>query len=185
MQRASEKSVAEQKKKVNFLTARRVFGIIPLMRFGRTEKRNTIRRFGTAFAAVLVWLFVCAAPAFAFVSPAAGQSAPCPENPAKSVRTGVSQIPAAESGQTLENLSAQKLPVASDETESGRVYATGDLSPSHEKTPGPKLSAFMENAGLAHLFTNHSSAVFFSDKEAEASSLTIIHFLHDQDGLKG
>ena len=152
--------------------------------------RNTAKRLGTAFFAVLIWLSVCLVPAFALTpaDAAAGQRAALSGDFRQGAATGVlpdlSDLPEALPLQTLENPSRQTAPVASDETESGMAYVTGNTASVHEKTSAPKLSVFMENAGLSHLFVNHTSAVFFSDKEAEASHLFIIHFLHDQDGLK-
>ena len=161
------------------------------MSFFGNDRRNTAKRLGTAFAAVLVWLSVCLVPAFAFTSAdvPVGQTAALSGGFRQDAVAGV--LPAipgrseAAPRQTLENMPRQCFPVASNETDSSRAYVTGNAASAHEKTPAPKLSVFMENAGLSHLFVNHTSAVFFSDKEAEAIHLFIIHFLHDQDGLKG
>ena len=158
------------------------------MKYFCAVKKDMTRRLGTVFAAVLILLSVCAVPAFGAVPEETGHRSISFIPGQQSTSALVSgQQPASPFAprQTIENFSKHEIPVASDETGGSRVYATGNNSANHEKAPGPKLSAFMENAGLSHLFSVHTSAVFFSDKEAEACSLTVIHYLHDQDGLKG
>lgn len=181
------------------------------MRFG-TEKKDMVRRLGTVFAAVFMWLSVCTAPltggASAHSFPAAGSSAAdfsaagvfaagggahdgaSIDVPVRIDAADISRaIPQEASplvpAQTIANQARQQAPAGAGNTKGSRVFASGNPSGGNEKAPGPRLSAFMANAGLTHLFTNHTSAVFFSDKEAKACSLTVIQYLHAQDGLKG
>ena len=177
-----------------------------VMRFG-TEKKDMVRRLGTVFAAVFMWLSVCTAPltgsASAHSFPAAGPSAAGVFAAGGGAHDGASidvpvRIDAADisraipqeasplvPAQTIANQARQQAPAGAGNTKGSRVFASGNPSGGNEKAPGPRLSAFMANAGLTHLFTNHTSAVFFSDKEAKACSLTVIQYLHAQDGLKG
>lgn len=176
------------------------------MWFG-TEKKDMVRRLGTVFAAVFMWLSVCTAPltgsASAHSFPAAGPSAAGVFAAGGGAHDGASidvpvRIDAADisraipqeasplvSGQAITNQARQQAPAGAGNTKGSRVFASGHSSGGNEKAPGPRLSAFMANAGLTHLLSNHTSAVFFSDKEAKACSLAIIQYIHAQDGLKG
>lgn len=149
------------------------------MGYHRTGKRNTVKRAGAAFAAVLVWLLVFLVPAF---GQTAREALP-PEAPEEAATVQIPCEPSA-SCRFLQNTACRDIPAASDETDSSR-FTAGNAQTSHKTSPRPRLSAFMENLGLSHLFVNPSSAAFFADKEAGTSSLFIIHYLHDQDGLKG
>ena len=182
-----------------------------VMRFG-TEKKDMIRRLGTVFAAVFMWLSVCTAPltgsASAHSYPAAGPFAAdfsaagvfaagggahdgaSIDVPVRIDAADISRaIPQEASplvpAQTIANQARQQAPAGAGNTKGSRVFASGHSSGGNEKAPGPRLSAFMANAGLTHLLSNHTSAGFFSDKEAKACSLAIIQYIHAQDGLKG
>ena len=162
-----------------------------MMRFV-TEKKDMARRLGTVLAAVLMWLSVCVIPVFGYstecgsgvCSHAAFCEDSAPSAAAKNLTASLPQT-SVPSRQEIRNFSRPQIPAASDETRGSRVYATGNQRTVQEKAPGPRLSVFMENARLPHLFSIHTSAVFFSDKEAETCNLTIIQYLHAQDGLKG
>ena len=170
------------------------------------------RRLGTVFAAVFMWLSVCTAPLTGIASaqsfPAANSSAadssaagvfaisgsgydstsfdvPVRVDAADVSRAVPQETSPFVSGQVIANHAKQQTPASAGDTKGSRVLASGNPSGGNEKAPGPKLSAFMANAGLAHLLSNHTSAVFFSDKESEVCSLFIIQYLHAQDGLKG
>ena len=182
-----------------------------MMRFGK-EKKDMARRLRTVFAAVFMWLSVCTAP---FTGIASAQSFPAANSSAADssaagvfaisgsgydstsfdvpIRVDAADVSRAVpqetspfvSGQVIANHAKQQTPASAGDTKGSRVLASGNPTGGNEKTTGPKLSAFMANAGLAHLLSNHTSAVFFSDKESEVCSLFIIQYLHAQDGLKG
>lgn len=171
-----------------------------------------IRRLGTVFAAVFMWLSVCTAPltgsASAHSFPAAGSFAadfsaagvfaagggahdgasidvPVRIDAADISRAIPQEASPLVSGQAITNQARQQTPAGAGNAKGSRVFASGHSFGGNEKAPGPRLSAFIANAGLTHLLSNHTSAVFFSDKEAEVCSLFIIQYLHAQDGLKG